>query len=302
MTWFHAFLLGVLEGLTEFLPVSSTGHLILLGSRLGYESETAKTLDVVIQLGAVIAVIVYYRARLAELVRGLFQRNPTSVRLAVALGIAFLPAAAVGFAFQKVIEKRLFGPIPVAQALIAGGVLMMGIELFRRRRGVAGEARLEAVTPRRALIVGIAQCFSLWPGTSRSMSTIVGGQLSGLSTATAADFSFLLAIPTLGAATMYKLGKSGGALLDVPGGASALIIGTVVSFVVALLVISAFLRYLKRFGLIPFGIYRIMLGAAVLIAAPARVAAPPHENGAPSAEGAAPSARAVSPGEALSAP
>src|SRR6185503_7133686 len=105
MTWFHAFLLGVLEGLTEFLPVSSTGHLILLGSRLGYEDDVSKTLDIVIQLGAVIAVIVYYRARLGELVRGVARRDPANIRLAVALGIAFLPAAVVGLAFQKAIEK-----------------------------------------------------------------------------------------------------------------------------------------------------------------------------------------------------
>jgi undecaprenyl-diphosphatase len=265
MTWFHAFLLGALEGLTEFLPVSSTGHLILLGSRLGYEDEASKTLDVVIQLGAVLAVVVYYRARLGELVRGVLRRDPASLRLAAALAIAFVPAAVVGLLFQKAIEGLLFGPAPVAQALIAGGFVMIAIDLWRRRRPEKGQEGFAAVTPRRALAIGIAQCFSLWPGTSRSMSTIIGGQLSGLSTATAADFSFFLAIPTLGAATLYKLWKGGRALLDAPGGASALAIGMVVSFVVALLVISAFLRYLKRFGLMPFGVYRIILGAVVLL-------------------------------------
>ena len=269
MTWFHAFLLGALEGLTEFLPVSSTGHLILLGNHLGYEDEASKTLDVVIQLGAVLAVVVYYRARLGALLRGLRERDPKSMRLAVALGVAFLPAAGVGFLFQKAIEKKLFGPVPVAEALIAGGVLMMVVEIVRRRRGSSGAEGLEQVTPRRALLVGIAQCASLWPGTSRSMSTIVGGQLAGLSTATAADFSFFLAIPTLGAATVYKLAKGGRALLDAPGGASALAIGMGVSFVVALLVISAFLKYLKRFGLLPFGVYRIILGVIVLLTLPA---------------------------------
>lgn len=274
MTWFHAFLLGALEGLTEFLPVSSTGHLILLGNHLGYEDEASKTLDVVIQLGAVLAVVVYYRARLGALLRGLRERDPKSMRLAVALGVAFLPAAGVGFLFQKAIEKKLFGPVPVAEALIAGGVLMMVVEIVRRRRGSTGAEGLEQVTPRRALLVGIAQCASLWPGTSRSMSTIVGGQLAGLSTATAADFSFFLAIPTLGAATVYKLAKGGRALLDAPGGASALAIGMGVSFVVALLVISAFLKYLKRFGLLPFGVYRIIIGVIVLLTLPALPAGP----------------------------
>src|SRR5262249_47975555 len=138
MTWLSALLLGVIEGLTEFLPVSSTGHLILLGSRLGYEDEASKTFDVVIQLGAVIAVVVYYRARIGELVGGPLRRAPASVRLAVALGIAFLPAAVIGLLFQKMIEESLFGPVPVAEALIAGGALMMGIELWRRRRGDTG--------------------------------------------------------------------------------------------------------------------------------------------------------------------
>jgi undecaprenyl-diphosphatase len=274
MTWFHAFLLGALEGLTEFLPVSSTGHLILLGNHLGYEDEASKTLDVVIQLGAVLAVVVYYRVRLGELLRGVRARDPKSMRLAVALGVAFVPAAAVGFLFQKAIEKRLFGPGPVAVALIVGGMLMIAVEVIRKRRGATGAEGLEQVTPRRALMVGIAQCASLWPGTSRSMSTIVGGQLAGLSTATAADFSFFLAIPTLGAATVYKLAKGGRALLDAPGGASALAIGMGVSFVVALLVISAFLKYLKRFGLLPFGVYRIILGVIVLVTLPTLSAAP----------------------------
>lgn len=293
MTWLEAFLLGALEGLTEFLPVSSTGHLILLGSRLGYEDETSKTFDVVIQLGAVIAVVVYYRARLKGLLGGVLRRDPASMRLALCLGIAFVPAAVVGLLFQKSIERLLFGPIPVAEALIAGGVVMIGIEVWRKRRADPGKEALADVTPRRALAIGVAQCFSLWPGTSRSMSTIIGGQLSGLSTAAAADFSFLLAIPTLGAATMYKLVKNGRALLAAPGGASALAIGMVVSFVVALLVISAFLRYLKRFGLMPFGVYRIILGSVVLILAADHPTAPLHAGDAAEAPSAVVSARPV---------
>ncbi|KYG03345.1 UDP-diphosphatase, partial [Sorangium cellulosum] len=251
MFWFDAVLLGVLEGLTEFLPVSSTGHLILLGAWLGHESEAAKTLDIVIQLGAVLAVVVYFRERLAVTVRGIFRRDPDSLRLALALAFAFFPAALVGLLFHKAIKAHLFGPGPVAVALIAGGFLMIGVESARRRRPDQGAPRVEDVTLQRALAIGVAQCFSLWPGASRSMTTIVGGQLSGLSTAAAAEFSFLLAIPTLGAATVFDLAKNGRALLDAPGGAAALAVGLAVSFAVALLVIAVFLRYLKRYGLAP---------------------------------------------------
>ncbi|KYF77358.1 UDP-diphosphatase, partial [Sorangium cellulosum] len=252
MFWFDAVLLGVLEGLTEFLPVSSTGHLILLGAWLGHESEAAKTLDIVIQLGAVLAVVVYFRERLAVTVRGILRRDPDSLRLALALAIGFLPAALVGLLFHKAIKAYLFGPGPVAVALIAGGFLMIGVESARRRRPDQGAPRVEDVTLQRALAIGFAQCFALWPGASRSMTTIVGGQLSGLSTAAAAEFSFLLAIPTLGAATVFDLAKNGRALLDAPGGATALAVGLAVSFAVALLVIAVFLRYLKRYGLAPF--------------------------------------------------
>lgn len=284
MTWFHALLLGTLEGLTEFLPVSSTGHLILLGNRLGYDDDAAKTLEVVIQLGAVIAVVVYYRARLVDLVRGLLRRDPASMRVALTLGIAFIPAALVGLAFSKVIEQRLFGPIPVAEALIAGGVLMIAVEAYRARRKPKVDDSVAAVTPRRALAVGLAQCLSLWPGTSRSMSTIVGGQLTGLSTSAAADFSFLLAIPTLGAATAYKLLKGHKALFAAPGGGVALAVGMGVSFVVALAVIASFLRYLKRYGLMPFGIYRIALGAVVLVAASRGAIDAPHDATSPGSQ------------------
>ena len=288
MTWLHALLLGIIEGLTEFLPVSSTGHLILLGNQLGHDDDAAKTLEVVVQLGAVLAVVVYFRARLGTLLRGLLARKPDELRLGAAVMIAFFPAAVMGLLFHKKIEDKLFAPIPVAIALIAGGVLMIGIERWRAGRD-PGEDGLEKVTFRRALNIGIAQCFSLWPGSSRSMTTIVGGQLSGLSTPTAADFSFFLAIPTLGAATLYKLVKSGRGVLAMEGGATALLVGTVVSFVVALVVIAAFLRFLKRFGLLPFGVYRIALGTLVLIMA-SRGMIPEHH-----AEGAGEKAAATVP-------
>lgn len=266
MTFLDAVLLGIIEGLTEFLPVSSTGHLILVGDRLGQNSPAAKTLEIVIQLGAVLAVVVYYRTRLGQLVAGIFRKDPAAIRLTVGLALAFVPAAVVGLLAHKAIKELLFRPAPVAGALIVGGVVMIAVELARKQRPPADpDDGLAQVTPKRALAIGLGQCLSLWPGSSRSMTTIVAAQMTGLSTSTAADFSFLLAIPTLGAATVYDLAKNHETLTSTPGMMSALVVGLVVSFVVALVVIAAFLRYLKRFGLTPFGIYRILLGIAVLV-------------------------------------
>lgn len=267
MTPLEALLLGILEGLTEFLPVSSTGHLILLGSRLGHEDEAAKTLAIVIQLGAVLAVIVYYRKLLLGHLRGLLAREPASFRLFAALVIAFFPAALLGLAFHKLIKEKLFGPVPVAIALVVGGVVMIISDFWVKRRKGNEVGDLAEITPKRALAVGLAQCFSLWPGASRSMTTILGGQVVGLSTATAAEFSFLLSIPVLGAATVYDMYKGGAALLSAPGGALSLAVGLGAAFFVSLAVIAVFIRYLKRFGLMPFGVYRILLGALVLFVA-----------------------------------
>lgn len=265
MNWLDAVLMGVIEGLTEFLPVSSTGHLILLGDRLGQNSPAAKTLEIVIQLGAVLAVVVYYRRRLRDLVVGLIRRDPVSIRLTVALAMAFFPAALLGLLFHKAIKELLFRPAPVAGALIVGGVVMIAVDYGRKRRAKEAADGLEHVSAEKALAIGIGQCLSLWPGASRSMTTIVAAEMAGLTPSTAADFSFLLAIPTLGAATVYDLVKNYKTLTQTPGAMNALAIGLLVSFVVALLVIAAFLRYLKRFGLTPFGIYRILLGVLVLV-------------------------------------
>jgi undecaprenyl-diphosphatase len=265
LTPFSAALLGLVEGLTEYLPVSSTGHLILAGHFLGIRGEGSKSFEIVIQLGAILAVLVHYRKLLADRVAGLARGQTDAVRLFGALAIAFAPAAVVGVLLHRTIKERLFGPLPVAGALIAGGVLMIAVEAVRaRRQGTTrGLDGLEHVTFGRALAIGLGQCLSLWPGASRSMCTIVTGQLSGLSTATAAEFSFLLALPTLGAATLYEGWKARHALLA-GAGATDLAIGLVVSFVVAWAVIAGFLRYLKSRGLAPFGYYRILLGGVVL--------------------------------------
>jgi undecaprenyl-diphosphatase len=253
--------LGLVEGLTEYLPVSSTGHLILAGKLLGVEGEGSKSFEIVIQLGAILAVLVHYRQLLSARLDGLVRRDPAAIRLFTALGIAFVPAAVVGLLFRKAIKAHLFTPLSVAGAFIVGGVIMIVVDAVRRARNEHGLDGLEHVTPKRALAIGLGQVLSLWPGSSRSMTTIVAGQLSGLSTATAAEFSFLLALPTLGAATLYELYKGRHELLA--GGALNLAIGMVVSFLVAWAVIAVFLQYLKKRGLTPFGIYRLIAGAAV---------------------------------------
>jgi undecaprenyl-diphosphatase len=261
-----AIILGLVEGLTEFLPVSSTGHLVLVSHWLGSSDEGAKSFDIVIQLGAILAVIVHYRALFAARLRGLVAREPEALRLFSALAVAFIPAALVGLLLGKTIKRLLFGPLPVAAALLVGGVVMIVVERSRKARQITGETGVEHVTWQRALWIGIGQCFSLWPGMSRSMSTIVAGQLTGLSTPTAAEFSFLLSVPTLGAATLYEGFKARHALMQGVGG-SELAVGLVVSFVVAWVVIAAFIRYLGKRGLAPFGWYRIALAALVFVLA-----------------------------------
>jgi undecaprenyl-diphosphatase len=258
-----AALLGLVEGLTEYLPVSSTGHLILVSDFLGAEGEGAKSFDIVIQLGAILAVLIHYRVLLVERVKGLLTGNREAMNLFVALAVAFLPTAVAGLLFRKVIREHLFGPVPVAIALVVGGVLMIAVERLRAARKIVGQSGLEQVTPARALMIGVGQCFSLWPGASRSMCTIVAGQLSGLSTATAAEFSFLLALPTLGAATLYELYKGRHEIFATIG-VSQLAVGMVVSFVVAWAVIASFLRYLRHRGLEPFAYYRIAVAVLVL--------------------------------------
>jgi undecaprenyl-diphosphatase len=257
----YALILGVVEGLTEFLPVSSTGHLIVAGRALGLaKTDAVDAFEIVIQGGAILAVAVHYRLLLATHVKGLARRRPESVRLFVSMLVAFLPIAVLGKLFGHAIKDRLFAPLPVAVALIAGGALMLVVERVRKGHGADG---LENVTPMRALAIGAGQCLALLPGTSRSMASIVAGQLTGLSTRTAAEFSFLVGLPTLGAATLYEGYKSRHVLADEIGAAS-IAVGLVVSFLVAWGVIASFLRYLTKRGLEPFGVYRVVFGGLVL--------------------------------------
>jgi len=180
----------------------------------------------------------------------------------MALAIAFVPVAIAGILLRKTIKQHLFGPLPVAVALIVGGVAMIVVERLRASRNEKGADGLRAVTPSRALAIGLGQCLSLWPGASRSMCTIVAGQLAGLDTATAAEFSFLLALPTLGAATLYELYKGRSEIFGAVGG-SQLAVGLLVSFFVAWVTVAAFIRYLRRHGLEVFGYYRIAVALVV---------------------------------------
>lgn len=263
-----ALVLGIVEGLTEFLPVSSTGHLVVaerLLSGPGGTGEGGASFDIVIQLGAVLAVLLHYRTLLLDRAAGVLRKDPIALRLLLALVIGFLPVAVIGLLARKAVKEHLFGMTPVAAALIVGGIVMVVVERWLKahpeRPALDG---LEHVTPKRALLIGIGQCAALWPGTSRSMSTIVTGQLTGLSTATSAEFSFLLALPALGAATVFEGWKARHELLAA-GGGMPLLVGLVTSFFVAWWALASFLSYVKRHGVEPFGYYRVVLGVAILL-------------------------------------
>lgn len=272
-----ALLLGVVEGLTEFLPVSSTGHLILVSRWLeaqpgpaGATPDAKAASDaylVIIQLGALLAAVWYYRQTYFDLLRGLVRAEAASLRLFRNLCLAALPVLAIGYLASKWIKRHLFRPETVVAALVVGGLVMLAMDGYvrwRQRKGEGPEGQDGATLPwPRALLVGLVQALALWPGTSRSMACIVGGQLAGLSTAAAADFTFLLALPTLGLATVYELLKGGRGLVFAVG-PEPMFLGLVVAFAVGLLVIAAFLRYLRRFGLWPFACYRIAIGLVLL--------------------------------------
>lgn len=252
--WLKGAILGLVEGATEFIPVSSTGHLIVVSNWLGLIDERAKTFDIFIQLGAILAIVWLYRGRLARaVVDG--RRDHGSRRFLLNLFIAFLPAAIVGFLTHEWIKARLFNPDVVAMALVVGGVLILLIERW------APEPRIGdvyQVSPHTAFGIGLAQVLSLIPGTSRSGATIMGGYALGLSRTAATEFSFFLAIPVMLAATTYDLAKSWSvlAVTDIPMFA----VGFVVSFVSAVLVVKAFLAYVSRHSFAVFAWYRIVVG------------------------------------------
>jgi undecaprenyl-diphosphatase len=254
--WLLSIILGVVEGLTEFLPISSTGHLILVSHWFGFTGDRAEVFEIFIQIGAVIAVIVEYRNKLIDVIR------TGSFKFFANLAIAFLPAAVLGLAVHHWISEHLFGPRTVAAALIVGAIAIIVIERMRKTSQVGS---VDDVGPVRAGLIGLAQCISLWPGFSRSAATILGGMLCGLERKTATEFSFFLAIPTLGAATVYDLYKKHDLL--VPGDMTWLLLATVVSFLVAWASIRWLIRFVATHDLTPFAWYRIVLGIVVLLMA-----------------------------------
>jgi len=256
-----AVLLGVVEGLTEFLPVSSTGHLILVSALLGLNDEKGKVFDIVIQLGAILAVCWEYRLRFARAFSGL-ATDRVQQRFAANLLVAFLPAAIVGLALQSKIKAFLFNPVSVAIALVVGALAIFAIERWYGRHGAPRVTRVDDMDWKDALKVGLAQCLSLIPGTSRSGATIMGGMVFGLSREAATEFSFFLAVPIMFAATAYQLVKYRDLLSAADLAPFA--VGFVVSFVAALVAVRALIRYVARHDFRAFAWYRIVLGAAVL--------------------------------------
>jgi undecaprenyl-diphosphatase len=255
-----AALLGLVEGATEFIPVSSTGHLIVVSNWLGLVDERAKSFDIFIQLGAILAIVWLYRARLGRAVLAA-RHEPVSRRFLGNLLIAFLPAAVVGFLAHDWIKAHLFNSTVVAMALVVGGVLILLIE---RWAPVTRVADVMAIRSRTAWGIGLAQVLSLIPGTSRSGATIMGGYALGLSRTAATEFSFFLAIPVMLAATSYDLLKSWSIL--VPADAPVFAVGFIVSFVSALIVVRAFLSYVSHYSFGAFAWYRIGFGMLLLVA------------------------------------
>jgi undecaprenyl-diphosphatase len=264
MDWlllFKALILGVVEGLTEFLPISSTGHLILISDLLNFNDEKGKVFTIVIQLGAILAVCWEYRAKIGSVLADVGSRQDAN-RFVLNILIAFLPAAILGLLFIKTIKQYLFHPVPVATAFIVGGLLILWAE---RRKHVVEVERVEDMDWKHALKVGLMQCLALIPGTSRSGATIIGGLFFGLSRKAATEFSFFLAIPIMFAATFYDVYRSRDILqFDDVG---VFMLGFVASFVSALLAVRGLLRFISHHDFTVFAWYRIGFGIVVLFTA-----------------------------------
>ncbi len=279
VTILQAIILGLVEGVTEYLPVSSTGHLILTAWILGLSEDAAKkaavdSFNIVIQGGAILAVLGLYRARVAAMVKGLSGANHAGLMLFLKLIVAFLPAAVLGLMFNKAIKERLFLPIPVLMALGGGGVLLLVLSPWIRT--LVGRERDEKddfsmLSFQHALAIGFMQALAMWPGTSRSMVTILGGMLFGLSPRRAAEFSFLLGLPTLSAACAYEIFKQRhdlGVRIDELGGPAPIVIGLAVAAISAAFAVKWLVGYVSRGGFAVFGWWRVAvataLGAAIL--------------------------------------
>ncbi|MFL0246625.1 undecaprenyl-diphosphate phosphatase [Candidatus Clostridium stratigraminis] len=262
-------IIAIVEGITEFLPISSTGHMIIIGHFIGFTDKFAIFYEVVIQLGAILAIVVLYWRKISESLRpgNLFNVKKSGFKLWFNIAIAFIPAAVIGLVFKKKIDKYLFNTLTVAIAMIVGGLLLFIIENKYRRTNKTRD--IDDVSPMQSLKIGIFQCLSLWPGMSRSASTIMGGWISGLSTPVAAEFSFFLAIPTMLAASGLDLIKDRPTMTSIE--IIALILGFIVAFLVALLVVEKFINFLNKKPMRVFAVYRILLGIVLLVLAALKV-------------------------------
>lgn len=259
-----AILLGIVEGLTEFIPVSSTGHLILASVIFGYDADQWKVFNVVIQLGAILAVIVQYWRTFWAVGAGLLRLQPQSIAFVRNILLGFLPSAVLGLALKDYIDILLGSPMVVGWALVAGGIAILVIERVAKPGPLTGVSQLPA---RQALGVGLVQCVSMIPGISRSGATIMGALAMGIERRTAAEFSFFLAVPTMMGATTLELWDSRAELAAGAGpvGWGEIAVGFIVAFVVALAVIKAFVAFVSRSGFAPFAWYRIVAGIAAIV-------------------------------------
>ncbi|MFN3529567.1 MAG: undecaprenyl-diphosphate phosphatase [Bacteroidia bacterium] len=251
MTWFEAVIIAIVEGLTEFLPVSSTGHMILVSSLMGiHDDDFVKSFEVVIQLGAILAVLVLY-----------YKRFLVSIDIYLKLFVAFLPTGAVGFLAYKTIKAYLFNPLTVSLSLILGGIVLILLDRWTERKASRYQ-EIEDISYLDAFKIGVIQCLSMIPGVSRSAATIFGGVYAGFNRVQAAEFSFLLAIPTMFAATGYDILKN--RELFTSDGTAMMLLGALVAFVVAIVAVKAFISFLTRYGFKHFGYYRIVVGLLFL--------------------------------------
>lgn len=258
----EAIVLGIVEGVTEFLPVSSTGHLLVVGELIGFgtgsASTAADTYAIAIQFGAILAVLFLYRTRIWSLIRGLFGADDDGRAILIRLAVAFLPAAIIGVLAGDALKDALFGPVPVTIAWLVGGVVLV------RWRPNAGTLTLSQMPVRAALVIGCAQSLALWPGVSRSLVTLIAALAVGLSMAAAIEFSFLLGLLTLSAATFLDLGKHGGELVD-SFGLLAPSVGLVCAFVTAIIAVRWMVGYLNTHSLAVFGWYRLAIGGVAVV-------------------------------------
>lgn len=255
-----ALFLGLIEGLTEFLPISSTGHLILFGHLIDFQSDSGRAFEVVIQLGAILAVCWLYRQKIIELVKGFFSGDVHARRFAINVFVAFLPAVVIGVLAVDFIKQVLFSPLVVAFALIIGGLIIFAVEA-REYKPKTIEAT--DISLKQAILVGFAQCVAMIPGTSRSGATIIGGMLSGLSRKAATEFSFFLAMPTMLGAATYDLFRNANVLTS--NNLVSISVGFIAAFIAALLVVKALVKFVEKHTLRVFAWYRVLLGIFLFI-------------------------------------